>query len=161
MKRYAVPLAALILAFVLAACQDPREHFPRWEDAGDVPEAVEGVSLELASMERFKTEKGSVKEPLRDPYRDPYDDWQLLHVTLRLEKERPAPPSYGWHIDYLYEDAWHTVYHPGPKPIADVGRMYTAGEHDCTYAVPAQVLEWPGEYRLCQEEAGTCTFQIE
>ncbi len=152
---------ALALVLTLTACRDPREQFPLWQEAWDVPETVEGVSLELASMERFKTAESSVEESLRDPYKEPYDDWRLLHITLRLEKERPEPPPYSWHMDYFYEDAWYTVYHPRPKPIADIGSMCAAGEHDYTYAVPAQVLEWPGEYRLCQEEAGSCTFKID
>lgn len=160
MKKIMALALALALVLTLSACRDPKDHFPRWEDAGEAPETVEGVSLELASMERFKTEEGSAEESLHDPYKEPYDDWWLLHVTLRLEKERPQPLSYSWHIDYFYEDAWHTVYRPRPKPMADIMRMYAAGEHDYTYAVPTQVLEWPGEYRLCQEDIGACTITI-
>ncbi len=148
--------ASLLLALSLSACQAADladSPFPLWEDAEE-PAAVEGIVMELVSMEDMHLDQ--------EPDHEPYLDWRVLKVKFGLEEELWNPePGYS-RLDYLYNGTWHTVYRPWiPRQWTLVARCIGPGECEREFAVPACALWRSGEYRICHEDLGTFEFTIE
>lgn len=128
--------------------------FPCWERAGERVD-IEGVTMELSSMEDVHNDEPAEEEP--------YYDWKRLNVKLTIEKDLEWADPFFWRMDYLQEGEWYTVYRPWDpemRPAGHVHGAYSKGEKTKTFYVPAQALWRDGKYRVCHDDLGTFEFTI-
>ncbi len=126
--------------------------FPRWEDAEE-PVSVEGVSMELVSIEDAHLDE--------EPEHEPYLDWKILTAKVTIDGELWDPEPVSLRVDFLYDETWHTVYRPWDSGERTAGAVCISGEAEQRFYVPADALRGAGQYRLCHKDFGTFEFTID
>ncbi len=126
--------------------------FPRWEDAEE-PVSVEGVSMELVSVEDAHLDE--------EPEHEPYLDWKILTAKVTIDGELWDSEPVYLRVDFLYDETWHTVYRPWDSGERTAGAVCISGEAEQRFYVPADALRGSGQYRLCHKDFGTLEFTID
>ena len=126
--------------------------FPRWEDAEE-PVSVEGVSMELVSVEDAHLDE--------EPEHEPYLDWKILTAKVTVDGELWDSEQVYLRVDFLYDETWHTVYRPWDSGERTAGAVCISGEAEQRFYVPADALRGSGQYRLCHKDFGTLEFTID
>lgn len=140
----ALVLVAAFFLFLVYNGSGIEHQFPMWEKA---PEELREPGFENIEMEFVGID-----------FDVPSGSRTADKILLTVENTGTSQVSYSkrYHVDYLYEGTWYTIYQP--EEIMLVAQTFDLGSAELSYLMPTGLLTKQGLYRIFIDGLGYCEW---